>query len=260
MNRTIVERQPGYLLHSRPYRDSSALLEIWSRDHGRVGLVARGARRAKSPWRGLLDNFQPLSISWGGKGELKTLRGLESGPLMTPPVGEALAAAYYINELLLRTCMRQDPHPGLYARYTAMLEVLATDQPFEPQLRYFELQLLNELGYGADFYTDCHGDELLPSGVYQFVADQGAVPLLPRDTALNAGDQRDDRTREPVGEKVTGRLLMALAQEQLEDDQLMAAKRLMRVLLRPHLGNRPLESRRLWAVYSKLGKTDAVRH
>ncbi|RLA09672.1 MAG: DNA repair protein RecO [Gammaproteobacteria bacterium] len=241
MNPSIIERQPGYLLHTHPYRDSSALLEIWSRDFGRVGLVARGARRAKSPWRGLLDSFQPLLLSWGGKGDLKTLRGMELEQMITPPAGQSMAAAYYVNELVLRTCMRHDPHPGLYANYVKMLTLLSTHQQFEAQLRYFEKQLLAELGYGLDLLSDCHGEPLVADADYRYVADEGAVPV---------GQERDR-----FGEKVSGELLMALAQERLSSDQLGAAKRLMRTLLRPHLGSRPLESRRLWSIFSKLGKT-----
>jgi len=239
MNQTLVERQPAYLLHTHPYRDSSALLEIWSRDFGRVGLVARGARRAKSPWRGLLDSFQPLLLSWGGKGELKTLRSLESERLLLTPVGEALAAAYYINELVLRTCMRHDPHPGLYTGYVKILEQLTANQQFEAQLRYFEKQLLAELGYGLDLLSDNRGEPLEADAEYLFVADEGAVPA-----SLKA---------EKFGEIVSGRLLTALDEEQLDIDQLGDAKRLMRALLKPHLGSRPLESRRLWAIFSKLG-------
>ncbi len=240
MNQSRVERQPAYLLHTRPYRDSSALLEAWTRDFGRVGLVAKGARRAKSPWRGLFESFQPLLISWVGKGELKTLRGLESDQLLAAPAGESLACAYYVNELLLRTCMRHDPHPGLYQGYAKMVELLAGGQVFESKLRYFENQLLAELGYGLDFHDDFRGDPINPGMNYIFVADQGAVPAA--------------EVTEQTGEFVSGKLLTALAAQQLIPEQLGAAKRLMRRLLAPHLGGRPLESRRLWTTFSKLVK------
>lgn len=240
MNQSIVERQPAYLLHTHPYRDSSALLEIWSLDFGRVGLVARGARRAKSPWRGLLDSFQPMLVSWGGKGELKTLRGLESQNLLAVPAGEALAAAYYVNELILRTCMRDDAHPHLYVAYGRMLELLSAAQPFEAQLRYFEKQLLTELGYGLDLVTDWRGGPLLATSEYRYVADQGAIPVA--------------EVTEFFGEKLSGDVLLALGQERLGESQMSDAKRLMRALLKPHLGSRPLESRRLWTIFSNLGK------
>ncbi|MEL0083249.1 MAG: DNA repair protein RecO [Gammaproteobacteria bacterium] len=245
MSQVRVERQPGYLLHTRPYRDSSALLEVWSPEFGRVGLVARGARRAKSPWRGVLESFQPLWLSWAGKGELKTLREVEPERLVTPPTGAALAAAYYVNELILRTCMRQDPHPRLYTDYVTLLEILVTQPQFEASLRYFEKRLLSELGYGLELSGDCQGAPLRADKDYRYVADQGAVPA--------------NRQTDGSGEIVAGDLLIALAGERLSEQQLDDAKRLMRQLLRPHLGNRPLESRRLWKIYSKIGKGSETR-
>ena len=116
-----VNLQPAYVLHQRPYRESSLLLEVFSRDYGRLGLVARAAKRARSPWRGLLQQFRQLLLSWSGRGELMTLAGAEladSGPSLT---GRGLLSGFYLNELLMRLVQRNDPHPTLFEAYRSAL-------------------------------------------------------------------------------------------------------------------------------------------
>ena len=247
-----IEHQPAYLLHSRPYRDTSALLEIWTLEFGRVGLVARGARGARSAWRGALNSFQPLQVSWSGSGDLKSLRGLEPDGIVDLPAGEGLAAAYYVNELLLRTCQRLDPHPQLYLSYTRMMAALvepalAAAGGVERPLRAFEVDLLAELGYGLIMDSDQDGVELIPDRDYCYVQEQGPVAW---QTWVDAGLEAHQE-----GVRVTGQLLLDLQAGQLQTGQLAAAKRLMRSLLRPHLGDKPLESRRLWTAISKSRKS-----
>ena len=245
-----IEHQPAYLLHSRPYRDTSALLELWTLEFGRVGLVARGARGARSAWRGALNSFQPLQVSWSGGGDLKTLRDLEPDGIVGLPQGESLAAAYYVNELLLRTCQRQDPHPQLYLSYVKLMAALCdadvtASGGVERPLRYFEVALLAELGYGLIVDVDESGQILNPAMEYCYVHERGPV------NEASLGGQGGSA----IGVRITGQLLVDLQAARLDDSQLPMAKRLMRSLLQPHLGDKPLESRRLWAAISKVGKS-----
>ncbi|MGH8403441.1 MAG: DNA repair protein RecO, partial [Gammaproteobacteria bacterium] len=118
---------PAYVLHQHDWRETSRVVEILSRDHGRLGVVARGARRAKSPWRALLRPFQPLLVSWMGGGELMTLFGAEPSAASHPLSGRALLSGFYMNELLLRLLPRQDPHPALFNQYADVLGRLMQD-------------------------------------------------------------------------------------------------------------------------------------
>ncbi|MBL4620884.1 MAG: DNA repair protein RecO [Immundisolibacteraceae bacterium] len=257
MAQSKVEGQPAYLLHSRPYRDTSALLELWTLEFGRVGLVARGARGAKSAWRGALNSFQPLQVSWSGGGDLKSLRGLEPDGMVSVPAGEALAAAYYVNELTLRTCQRQDAHPHLYLSYVTIMTALsgsdaAKSGVVERALRAFEIDLLAELGYGVIIDVDQSGAVITPDADYCYVQEQGPVSWQSIVDAGNEGHL--------PGIRVSGAVLINLQSGQLDNSQLLSAKRLMRALLQPHLGDRPLESRRLWAAISKAGKVGETGH
>src|SRR6266404_7748539 len=139
--------QPAFVLHAHPYRETSLIVEALTADYGRVAMVARGARRARSELRGVLQAFQPLSLSWLGAGELKTLVKAEwrgGLPLVT---GSALLCGFYLNELLLKLLPREDPHPRLFDAYESALSRLANGADQAPVLRQFELELMAELGY-----------------------------------------------------------------------------------------------------------------
>src|SRR5688500_5203013 len=158
----------GYVLHSYPYRETSLILQAWTEKHGRLGLVAKGARRPKSAARAILVPFQPLEMDWFGKGELKTLKTAEPSVPATPLAGQALMSAFYMNELLLKLTTRDDPHEGLFEAYDQAISGLREfsrrrpgDGPqregtrgpspaLEPILRRFELRLLQELGYALE--------------------------------------------------------------------------------------------------------------
>ena len=154
-----VELEPGFVLHHRPFRDTSLLLEVLSMEHGRVGLVARGARGPRSRLKGLLQPFRPLLLSWQLRGELGTLTAAESAAVSAPPPsgGERLLGLYYLNELLLRLTARLDPHPGLYQGYAAAVAALADQAALAPELRRFEKRLLDVLGYGPELRFDATG-------------------------------------------------------------------------------------------------------
>ncbi len=148
-----VNDAAAFLLHSSPWRESSLLLEVLSREHGRVALVAKGARRPTSSLRPVLANFQPLSMSWSGAGEVKTLVRAEWTSALRVYTGPAMMSAWYMNELLLRLLAREDPHPLLYDAYDTALANLAAGVRAAAALRRFEWTLLRETGYGLDVET-----------------------------------------------------------------------------------------------------------
>src|SRR3972149_10422306 len=146
-NKHRLEDQPPCVLHSAPFRETSLLLEVFSRQHGRVALVARGARRPRSALRGLLMSFQPLSLSWFGKSELRTLHSAEWQGGQPQLQGTALLCGFYLNELLLNLMARDDPHQSLFDYYQRTLQRLASEPDHAATLRCFEKHMLQELGY-----------------------------------------------------------------------------------------------------------------
>jgi DNA repair protein RecO (recombination protein O) len=226
--RTTVSLEPAWILHRYPYRDSSLLLEIFSGAHGRLGLVARGARAQRSRWRGQLQGFTPLALSWSQRGELGTLTGLEARGPALPATGRLLLSACYLNELILRLVSRHDPHPRLFAAYEQALAELAGNE--EPALRRFEKCLLQELGYGL--LLDREADNGLPvraDDVYLYRLESGPV---------RCDNEPGD------GLVLGGATLLALAADRLEDLQACReARPLLRAALALYLGGRPLRTR-----------------
>ncbi len=144
-----VAHEPGYVLHHYDWSESSIIVEAFTRAHGRVALVAKGAKRPSSNFRSVLLPLQPLSLNWSGDGEIRTLKGAEWGGGEVMPTGDALLSGYYANELLLRLLAREDAHPRLFDAYAALVHVLATDRGevlHAAALRAFELLLLRETG------------------------------------------------------------------------------------------------------------------
>ena len=224
-----VALAPAYLLHQYSWRETSRVLEIWSRDHGRLGLVARGVRRAGSPYRSLLQPFSPLLVSWSQRGELGNLVGVEAAGVGGVLHGRRMMAGFYLNELILRLLPRQDVQSHLYDAYVHTLQWLAGDEASAPALRVFEKRLLAALGYGLNLERAVSTDApILPDEHYIYDLDSG--PLL------NSSSRRG-------GIVISGRALLALQHERLEDDaDLRAVKRLLSAALRRHLGDRPLKT------------------
>jgi DNA repair protein RecO (recombination protein O) len=228
-----VELEAAYILHARPDRESSLLLEVLGRHRGRLGLVARGARGPKARWRAVLQPFQPLHLSWAGRGTRCTLTGAEAAAPPANLPGERLMSAYYLNELVLGFTTRGDPHPELFAHYTAALGGLAGAGNAEICLRRFELALLAETGYGLAADRDAlHGAPLGADQCYTYQPERGAVPV----------------DREAPGIVLTGASLQAIAAGQFRNaEDLRLAKRLLRQLVDHHLGHRPLRTRKVFA-------------
>jgi DNA repair protein RecO (recombination protein O) len=143
-----VANEPAYVLHRYDWSESSLILELLTRGHGRIAVVAKGAKKPSSNFRPVLLPLQPLHVAFGGDGEIRTLKSAEWQGGQVMPTGDALLSGYYLNELLLRLLARDDPHPALYDVYALAVRMLASEQPqlLQPALRAFELLLLREIG------------------------------------------------------------------------------------------------------------------
>jgi DNA repair protein RecO (recombination protein O) len=239
MARQLRERrddQAAYVLHAYPYRETSLIVEAFTAEHGRVGLVARGAKRPRSEVRGLLQAFQPLTLAWAGSGELKTLAKAEWRGGLPLPAGAALLCGFYLNELLLKLLPREDPHPALFTHYEDALRALTEHASPAAQavvLRRFELKLLAELGYAMALTREAStGSPVDPAQRYHYAFDRG-----PQRHAAEPG------VRWPI---VRGAALIALAEERYPDAETAGeAKRLMRLVLDHYLEERRIFSRRV---------------
>lgn len=237
--RQRIEQQPAWVLHTLPWRETSLIVEMLSRDHGRVALVAKGARRPHSVLRGVLMAFQPLLVDWSGGGEVKTLVRAEwqgGQPLLT---GRALICGYYLNELLIRLTAREDAHPRLFGAYASAIAALGRGDPVPPLLRRFELGLLQELGYGLGLDVEGDGcDPIRPEGQYLYVVERGAVPI----EAI--GD--DDAGMPGEHMVVSGQVLLDMAAGEFSRAETLGqSKLLLRALINHYLGGQPLQSRRV---------------
>ena len=225
--------QPAYVLHQRAWRDSSAIVELFTPEHGRVGVVARGVKRPRSPWRGLLQPFQPLLVAWQGGGELKTLSNAEPQGMALALPPSALASGFYLNELLMRLLARFDAQFTLFGCYDASLRALAAvddASDLETVLRHFECDLLEALGYGLALERDAAGKALDSEGRYDYQIEHGARPLQ----------------GEAEGIVLHGATLLALHRRRLSGErERREAKRLLRAVLARYLGPKPLASRQL---------------
>ena len=231
-----VALQPAYVLHSRPFRNTSLLVDFFTMDYGRVRAVAKGARNAKSKHRSLLQLFQPLLVSLSGRGELKTLTGLESSLGALRLEGQRLFSGMYINELLMRLLMNHVEHKQLYLAYQDTIAGLQGDSAIQLLLRQFELCLLSELGYGVNLDSDCHTHEPIDvERSYRFTPDIGFQVLV-------------DDGQHNISKAYLGSHIVSLREHDLTDTEVVkAAKRLLRTALAAHLGGKPLHSRSLFA-------------
>lgn len=232
------ESQLAYILHTRPYRETSFLCELFTVDYGRISVVAKGIRRPKSRGRGLLQPFIPLIISCVGRGELLTLTDFDAGGVAPVLIGRRMISAFYLNELLFRLMHREDPNLDLFLSYQhALTELEKTNEAQEVQivLRLFEKSLLKTLGYELQLLKEVEtGCAISPEKDYCF--DPARGPLF-----IETGNRT-------AAEIFKGKSFIALAEESKEDmDKVVLSdlRRLMRLALASHLGGKPLESRKL---------------
>ncbi|BFM07615.1 DNA repair protein RecO [Halioxenophilus aromaticivorans] len=222
--------QPAYVIHSRPYRETSLLVDFLTANYGRVSVVVRGARRSQKK-RSIYQPFAPMQVTWSGNSQLKTLRNSELAGMSTQLKGKRLYSGLYLNELLYRLLQPEEPAPALFAGYMRALGDLAQaadDLSELASLRRFELRLLDELGYGVDYTRDGQtGAVIAANARYGFLLNVGFVA-------------------DPYQGDIPGHLLAAIAQGNWQTDQLAILKRVNRSILDSLLGPKPLHSRSLY--------------
>lgn len=229
--------QRCFVLHSRPYSETSLILDVFSEAHGRVRLMAKGARGKRSPLKGALQPFTPLLIKWSGRGDLRTLRHAEPMGLAIPLSGNALYSGFYLNEMLARVLEDETGYHTLFLEYVNALTRLAQYDNPEPALRCFELAMLDALGYGMDFlHCAGSGEPVSDDMSYIFREQQGFVASLMKSNQ----------------KCFMGSDLKAIANRHFETaQQLKAAKRFTRLALKPYLGSKPLKSRELFLLRTR---------
>jgi DNA repair protein RecO (recombination protein O) len=226
-----IINQPGFVLHSYPYKETSLIVDVFTRDHGRIALIAKGAKRPHSKLRGALQTFQPLSISWSGKSEVRTLIAAEWIGGLLPLERSALLCGFYLNELLVKLLARDDPHPALFDHYVATLNQLAHDEPAPIVLRKFECALLKETGVAADLsICTSTGRAVEANEIYVVDPEHGPRIAMPADAAP----------------RVSGKTLRDMEREDYSDASTQTqSKFLMRYLLAHHLGGMQLKTRQI---------------
>jgi DNA repair protein RecO (recombination protein O) len=226
-----IAGQPGFVLHSYPYKETSLIVDVFSRDHGRIALMAKGAKRPHSQLRGVLQTFQPLSLSWSGKSEVRTLIAAEWVGGMLPVERAALLCGFYLNELLVKLLARDDPHSVLFDHYVSALNQLAHNEPAAIVLRKFELALLNETGVAIDISVCTETDMPVElQQIYVVDPESGPRPVRPSD-------------RWPA---VSGKTLIDMENQDYSDPSTQTqSKHLMRFLLAHHLGGVQLNTRQI---------------
>jgi DNA repair protein RecO (recombination protein O) len=227
MSRRGAEHEAGFVLHTYPYKESSLIVEAFTRRFGRLSLLARGARRPRSATRGLLLSFHPLRFAWSGTAELRTLVAAEWSGALKSLAGRGLMCGFYLNELLLRLLPREDPHEGLFDFYGDALARLAQREQVSAVLRTFERRMLAELGYAPLLERDAtSGAPLDPERRYLYDPDRGPVPTLNGEPA------------------VSGRTLLDMAADDYSRPQTRdEARSLMRALIAQRLHGQVLHTR-----------------
>jgi DNA repair protein RecO (recombination protein O) len=227
------DAQPAFVLHTYPYRETSLVVETFTRNFGRVPLIAKGAKRPRSALRGLLLAFQPLQLTWGGKSELRTLHKAEWQGGQMPLQGMAIICGFYLNELLLRLLHRNDPHEQLFVYYQETLAALSTEKDYIPILRRFEQRMLQELGYALTLDHDViSGKPTDPNEDYYYEIERGPVVL--HESHHNHGLQLHGKT---LLDMEQGDYSSAATRQQ--------SKALMRYILNHYLDDQPLHTRQL---------------
>jgi DNA repair protein RecO (recombination protein O) len=230
-----VESEPGFILHTIPYRETSLLVDIFTLNHGRLRCVAKGFRKPNK--KGIAKTLFPYSehhFQWQGRGELKTLT--QADPIQAPVFlkQESLFVGLYINELLYKLLHQNDPHQSLYEFYRQLMTQQSTSEIQQPVLRRFEMLLLEELGYGLVLDAEAEtGQAVSAESLYYYIPDQG-LKLIQDQTADNL-------------HAFSGADIMALGQGQLEQQSVLrAAKKLTRQVIDFYLDGKELNSRELY--------------
>lgn len=228
-----ITLESAFVLHSRAYSNTSLIVELLTRQYGRVVVLARSARGMSSRYKGKLQAFVPMLVSWSGRGEMVCLSQVELNGAPYQLEGRALLCGFYLNELLIRLMQREDPHPVVFDAYRHALHQLEYSPAIGKTLRRFEKQLLDEIGYGLSLSTEADtGLAIDPKANYLFYPDRGFI-----------------RCHHPLEGQLTfsGSNLLAIANDELVDEFILNdAKKILRSALSVHLGDKPLKSRELF--------------
>lgn len=263
---SIQPLRRGFVLHRRDFRNSSLLLDVFTADEGRIACIAKGAKasaRGRSALAALLQPFQPLWLSWFGRGEVKTLGRAEAAGPSIALSGDRLYCGFYLNELLLRLIERHDAQESLFVFYQQALADLEAE-PIGAVLRRFELRLLEELGYALDLRTDRTGAPISADRYYCYQPGVGLEPVAgdwPSAKAVAPASANeasvslalaDAPLPAELGVLIPGATLERLVSgAALEHSDRAPARALMRAALAPHLGSKPLRSRELFRRQSR---------
>ena len=219
-NQYRQDHQPVYVLHTYAFKETSLVVELFSKAHGRVATVAKGARRPRSAMRGQLQSFQMLAATWSGKNELKTLHSLEWADGLVLLQGEALMCGFYLNELLLRLLPREDAYEQLFDYYQATVKALSSGVQPAMHLRRFELKMLQEMGYAVPLDFDENDSPIVANLQYRYVAELGACAFTGAEN----------------GVVLSGQTLIDMAKDAYDNIQTQQqSKQLMRYLLAYYL-------------------------
>jgi DNA repair protein RecO (recombination protein O) len=228
-----ADHEPGYVLHTYPYKETSLIVELFTRRFGRVALLARGARRPRSAMRGVLLSFHPLRFSFSASAELGNLIAAEWAGALQPLAGQGLMCGFYLNELLLRLLPREDPHEALFDAYGATLKELSEGALFAGVLRSFEKRLLAELGYAPLLERDAASRPIDPEGLYVYEPERGPTPVTSARNDMRGGFVT-----------LRGRTLLDVAADDYSSPATRdEAKALMRALIGERLHGQALHTR-----------------
>ena len=235
-----IQQQPCFVLHRYPYKNTSSIIDVLSRDHGRLNLVAKAVKQQKSPLKSVLQSFQPLMLGWVRRSELGTLTSAEFADMPLNFAQLKLYAALYINELLMRLLVQHDPVPEIFHSYQNTLHILSTNAAIEPALRIFEKELLQSLGYEIRLFEEADSHKpIIADKVYQYTPEHGF-------------SAKENETNNQFSFR--GEVLLAFHENRLQDKAVLtAAHRITYVSLKRLLGDKPLKSRELLLAYSAIG-------
>jgi len=234
MANQIIENEPAYLMHQRPFSESSQIVNLLSRHFGRVDVIAKGSKRPKSKFKSFLQPFLPILVSWSGRSQLKTLRSIDLNiKQKTTLPNKQLMSAFYLNELILSLLTTNDPYPELFDCYALTIDKLSDVDSSEAVLRIFEINLLSQIGYAINFQTEAmSSNEIEAEQVYRFVVEEGFIR---------------SNTTTPLHSLIKGSIIKAIEKGDYSTSQILkAAKRITRESIKYHLSGKELNTKKVF--------------
>ena len=240
----IIEQEPAYLLHHRPYSETSQIINLFTQKYGRVDLIAKGSKRPKSKFKSFLQPFLPIRVSWSGRSQLKTLREIEvTGVYIEKIKGKHLMSAFYLNELILSFLTVADPYPDLFTDYSSAITELSDASNIEIALRKFELSMLSEIGYAINFDTEAMSSKNIqkeeryifyPEQGFRLVNDSSNTKIIIKGSEIKAIKNQDFSS----------------------PNTLKAAKKILRLAIDHHLDGKELNSKKVFQSITSKKKTN----